>query len=65
MKSIGLRKPTFTNQWVRPIKKENAMAEESVRRSSPLMIVLAWAIVVIPMAWGFSYTLANAMKIFK
>jgi hypothetical protein len=49
---------------VRPTKKENAMAEENGRRSSPLMIVLAWAIVVIPMAWGFSYTLANAMKIF-
>lgn len=34
------------------------------RRSSPLMIALAWAVVVIPTAWGFSHTLANAMKIF-
>lgn len=25
---------------------------------------MVWAIVVIPTAWGFSYTLANAMKIF-
>ena len=39
------------------------MTNESVKRSSPL-IALAWAIVAIPMAWGFSYTLANAMKIF-
>jgi hypothetical protein len=40
------------------------MTEQSVKRSSPPMIALAWAIVVIPTAWGFSYTLANAMKIF-
>ena len=40
------------------------MAEKSVRRSSPLTIAVAWAIVVIPTAWGFSYTLANALKIF-
>jgi hypothetical protein len=38
--------------------------EENTKRSSPLMIALAWAIVVIPAAWGFSYTLTNAMKIF-
>jgi len=40
------------------------MAEENVKKSSPLLIALAWAIVVIPTAWGFSYTLANALKIF-
>ncbi|HTH54321.1 MAG TPA: hypothetical protein VL495_10240 [Edaphobacter sp.] len=34
------------------------------KRSSPLKIALAWAIVLIPMAWGFSYTLTNALKIF-
>ena len=28
------------------------------------MIAVAWAIVVIPLTWGFSYTLANALKIF-
>lgn len=28
------------------------------------MIALAWAIVVIPLIWGFSYTLTNALKIF-
>ena len=40
------------------------MTEQGVKRSSTLMIALAWAIVVIPTAWGFSYTLANAMKLF-
>lgn len=40
------------------------MTETSEKRSSPIMIALAWAIVVIPLAWGFSYTLANAIKIF-
>lgn len=37
---------------------------ETVKRSSPLTIALAWAVVLIPTAWGFSYTLANALKIF-
>jgi hypothetical protein len=40
------------------------MAEQSVKMSSPLVIAVAWAVVVIPTAWGFSYTLASALKIF-
>lgn len=40
------------------------MEEQNEKRSSPLMIALAWAIVVIPTAWGFSHTLTNAVKIF-
>ncbi len=32
--------------------------------SSPLLVVLAWAIVVIPTAWGLNYTVQNAVKIF-
>jgi hypothetical protein len=43
--------------------KEEIM-EEQGKRSSPLAILVAWAVVVIPLAWGFSYTLANALKIF-
>ncbi len=33
-------------------------------KSSPFLIALAWALVVLPTAWGFSYTLQNALKIF-
>jgi len=40
------------------------MVEQSVKKSSPLTIALAWAIVVIPLGWGFSYTVQNAMKLF-
>ena len=40
------------------------MADTTVKKSSPILIALAWAIVVIPTAWGFNYTLQNAMKIF-
>ncbi|GAC1417420.1 MAG: hypothetical protein NVSMB62_08100 [Acidobacteriaceae bacterium] len=32
--------------------------------SSPLLVVLAWAIVILPTAWGLNYTVQNAMKIF-
>ena len=32
--------------------------------SSPLLVALAWAIVVIPTAWGLNYTIQNALKIF-
>ena len=34
------------------------------KTSSPLLIVAAWAIVIIPTAWGLNYTIKNAMKLF-
>ena len=34
------------------------------RKSSPLLIAAAWAIVVLPTAWGLNYTIKNALKIF-
>lgn len=37
---------------------------EYTKTSSPLLIVVAWAIVVLPTAWGLSYTVRNAMAIF-
>jgi hypothetical protein len=40
------------------------MANPAPTKSSPLLIAAAWAIVVIPTAWGFRYTLQNALKIF-
>ena len=40
------------------------MAENTVKRSSPVMIALAWAVVIIPLGWGFNYTLQNAFKLF-
>ena len=36
------------------------MANPAATKSSPLLIAAAWAIVVIPTAWGFRYTLQNA-----
>ncbi len=40
------------------------MADQTAKKSSPLLIALAWAIVIVPTAWGFNYTLQNAKKIF-
>jgi len=37
---------------------------DSLRNSSPLLITLAWLIVLIPTAWGLNYTVRNAMKLF-
>lgn len=33
-------------------------------KTSPLLVAVAWAIVIIPTAWGLNYTVQNAMKIF-
>jgi len=38
---------------------------ETVKRSSPVLIGFAWAIVVLPTLWGLSYTVQNALKIFS
>lgn len=35
-----------------------------VKKSSPALIAVAWAIVVLPTLWGLNYTVQNAMKIF-
>jgi hypothetical protein len=40
------------------------MADTTAKKSSPVLIALAWAIVIIPTAWGFNFTLQNAMKLF-
>ena len=40
------------------------MADPVSTKSSPILIAVAWAIVVLPTAWGFRYTLQNALKIF-
>jgi hypothetical protein len=37
---------------------------DPVKKSSPLLITLAWLIVLIPTAWGLNYTVQNAMKLF-
>ena len=34
-------------------------------KTSPALILLAWAIVGIPWIWGFTQTLNNAMKLFQ
>ncbi len=34
------------------------------KKSSPILIAAAWAIVLIPTAWGLNYTVQNALKLF-
>jgi hypothetical protein len=45
--------------------EEFRMAETTVRKSSPLLIALAWIIVLVPTGWGLTYTVQNALKIFN
>ena len=40
------------------------VASGSVKKSSPMLIAIAWIIVVVPTAWGLNYTVRNAMKLF-
>ena len=32
--------------------------------TNPLLLILAWTVVLLPTIWGVSYTIQNAMKIF-
>ena len=41
------------------------MMTEKLTKTSPALILLAWAIVGIPWIWGFTQTLNNAMKLFQ
>ncbi len=39
-------------------------ADETTRRTSPLVIVAAWLIVGIPAAWGVSQTVIKSLALF-
>jgi hypothetical protein len=45
--------------------RESAMSEETVRKSSPALIAVAWLIVLVPAGWGLTFTVQNALKIFQ
>ncbi len=38
---------------------------ETPKSSSPLAILLAWLVVVIPGTWGVYYTVLGAIKLFQ
>jgi hypothetical protein len=38
---------------------------ESTKKSSPAMILAAWVLVGVPLAWGVYNTLLNSMKLFQ
>jgi hypothetical protein len=40
-------------------------AEENFRRTSPLLLIVAWLIVGIPAAWGVSQTVTRSMDLFR
>jgi hypothetical protein len=38
---------------------------ESGHKTSPILIAVAWAAVMIPLGWGFISTLMEASKLFR
>jgi len=40
------------------------MAEQAATKSSPILVAVAWAIVILPTAWGVTHTVQSALKIF-
>jgi hypothetical protein len=40
------------------------MRNSEVTKNEPLKLILAWGFVGIPLLWGVTQTLANAMKLF-
>jgi hypothetical protein len=40
------------------------MAEQTPTKTSPILVAVAWAIVIVPTAWGLTHTVQSAMKIF-
>jgi hypothetical protein len=37
---------------------------ENTQKSSPALILGAWLVVCVPLAWGVYFTVLNAMKLF-
>lgn len=40
------------------------MAQQVPTKSSPLLLAAAWAVVILPTAWGLTHTVQSALKIF-
>ncbi len=38
--------------------------EATIKKSSPMLITLAWAVVSVPLVWGIYNTALNAAKLF-
>lgn len=38
---------------------------ETIRKSSPAIILLAWLLVCVPLGWGVYNTILNSMKLFQ
>lgn len=41
------------------------MMELAKQRSFPAALGLAWALVILPTLWGLTYTVENALKLFR
>ena len=41
------------------------MSDGNTKKSSPVMILAAWVLVGVPLAWGVYNTLLNSMKLFQ
>lgn len=41
------------------------MNDATERKSSPVLVAAAWLVVLVPAAWGLTYTVQNALKIFN
>ena len=37
---------------------------ETGKKSSPAAVAVAWLVVLVPLAWGLTYTVQNALKLF-
>ena len=40
------------------------MPQSSGHKSSPLLVAVAWLIVIAPTAWGLTHTVQSALKLF-
>jgi hypothetical protein len=38
---------------------------ETLKKSPTVLILLAWTVVSVPLAWGVYHTLLNSMKLFQ
>jgi ABC-type amino acid transport system permease subunit len=44
---------------------ENNSTQESIKKTNPLLVVLFWLYVGIPLAWGVYNTLLKTVHLFK
>lgn len=59
------REPADSDRGLPRLSYQSSAKAKPTEKSSPLLVLLAWAVVAIPLAWGVTQTVKTSLALFK